>query len=140
MNKYILVGIIIIIAISIAIIYNMTENFTPIEKTMLSDATISDYLQVLEQVNKDGLSLQYVSQKFMDNLKKSDNLKYRRLLYNAVTNNGLALQYIPSTIEDYFEIAAIAIQNNPEAINYVPENTSNYLDLLVFSRQVKHEP
>lgn len=106
------------------------------------------------------MALQYVSQEFLDAL---DKMKYRRLLYEAVKNNGMAIQYIPSTIDDYYEIAMLAvlydglalqyipsttkqyyeiaqtaIKKNPKAINYVPSTNSNYHDLLVFSRQIKH--
>jgi len=135
-----LIAIIVIIAILIAIIYNMTENFTQSKETKLSDATISDYPNVLEQVTKNGLALRYVSQEFLDALKKSDKTKYSTLLYNAVTNNGLALQYVnlSPTTKEYFYIAFLAINTNASAIKLVPTSAINYNDLLVFSRQIKH--
>jgi uncharacterized protein with ParB-like and HNH nuclease domain len=100
-----------------------------VEKTVAAFIFISDRWKddrefAYYAVNKDGMCIKYVS----DRLKYSD----KELIIAAVTNNGMALQWIPATWKNDEEVVRAAISNNYLALQHAsPEMRIHFANGLI---------
>ena len=55
---------------------------------------------------------------------------YHEIALLAVNESGAALRFVPTDIENYREIAMDAVTDYPRAVRYVPVDNEDYVDLM----------
>jgi hypothetical protein len=56
-------------------------------------------------------------------------LGYTKLCKRAVSNEGMALEYVPEELPEYAEICKIAVSQDPWALRWVPEELPEYAEI-----------
>ncbi len=85
---------------------------SPSIQVIISSPSFKENLYTLA-IEKDSSALSFIHEEFPHN---------SNFCLKAAQYNGLALEYVPKTVVDYFEIALAAIEQNPESVQYIPKS------------------